>query len=596
MLVFPVKAQAEDVDLEKIVISASRVQENYNNISRKVDVITAKDIENAAASSPADVLRKINSVDIKDYGGPGAAKTVQIRGSTSSQVLIMMDGRPINNAHGGDVDLNTIPVENIARIEAVRGGASSLYGSSAMGGAINIITKKAPKKGARTTFTTSFGTYRTYLEQLTHGAGIGPFSYLITGDYKSSQGIRDHNEYTAKNASLKLGYEFSEDNAITLNSGFHKSNYEPPGSLTFPDYSDYQQQLKRFFDFYWNAKLFDVIGIFLRGYENYDRMEFTENPMPLDKSTHVTKTRGWELQLDYKPFEFYRVIGGFNYVGNYDDSNVTRKHEYLLRAGYLQNQLEFLQGRLKSDFGARMDNYSNFKLQINPNINLLYKPSPKTRIRLSHSRSFRVPTFSDLYWPNDGWTEGNANLIPEKGKSYDFEIEKDIQDKVTLRLGYFRNDFSNMIKWDTDSTGLLWKPQNISKASIQGVEFESNIRFLENFQFKTGYTFQRPMSGNTGKFLTYQPQYKINNSLEYDNLSGTRVSLQADFVNREFFNEENTGYLKRYFILGMDASQKIGRYTTFFMSVDNMANAQYRTQNDYPMPGFSITGGLKLEI
>ena len=142
---------AEDILLEKIVVTPSRSEASYKTVSQKVDVITAKEIETAAVSNPSEALEQISSINIKDYGGPGAKKIINIRGSTEKQVLVMMDGRPLTNAHSGDIDLSTIPVENIEKIEVVYGPASGLYGSSAMGGVVNIITKNPPRKGFKTT-------------------------------------------------------------------------------------------------------------------------------------------------------------------------------------------------------------------------------------------------------------------------------------------------------------------------------------------------------------------------------------------------------------------------------------------------------------
>ena len=144
------KSQAGDIELDKIVVTPSRIEESYGDTCRNVDVVTSKDIESSGSGNVAEALTDITSVNMRDYGGPGASKTIRMRGSTASQVLVLVDGRPVNNPRDGETDLNSIPLDNIERIEVVHGPASSLYGSQAMGGTVNIITRKPPKKGQKT--------------------------------------------------------------------------------------------------------------------------------------------------------------------------------------------------------------------------------------------------------------------------------------------------------------------------------------------------------------------------------------------------------------------------------------------------------------
>ncbi len=339
---------AQDIDLERIVISPSRIEESYGDISRKVDVITSKDIESSSAKDIAEVLTEITSVNISNYGGLGATKTIRMRGSSAAQVLVLVDGRPLNNPRDGEVELSNIPLENIDRIEVMHGPASSLYGSAAMGGTVNIITKKPPKEKQKTEFTTSFGTFRTYIERLSHGGRVSKLGYLITGEYQSSDGFRDNSEFNAKDFNTKFEYELNDNNNLTLNSGFYRSKMGTPGKITDFDIDDKQKNLKNFFDLNWSFNPDDRTGLSTKIYQSYDRLEFMENSnispldtaMPLDKTIHTTKARGIDLQFSKQLFENYQGICGFNYISNHNDSTASAKHEYIVRAGYLENRLD----------------------------------------------------------------------------------------------------------------------------------------------------------------------------------------------------------------------------------------------------------------
>jgi len=592
-LVSPVKAQSDDVDLDKIVVTPSRTEESYKSAIQKVDIITAGEIESSQAENPAKVLEEISSVTIKDYGGPAAAKYISMRGANSKQVLVMIDGRPVNSAHSGDADLGTIPVDNISRIEVVHGPVSGLYGSSAMGGVVNIITKEPPKKGFQTSIYSGFGTFRSYTEKLNHGGRFGKFGYFVSGDYKSSQGSRDHSEYSAKNSNIKMEYTFTDTGKITFNSGFSRSDSELPGPKTNRTLDDYQKWLKRFFDITWKAKLWDKLGISLKTYENHDRLEYTNTPVPLDRDVHVTKKRGEDLQFDYQLFDFDKLLFGFNYVGNFDDSSKTKKHKYNVKSVYFQNQMELFK-KLKIDFGARVDDYSNFGTETTPNISLSYEINDNTRIQGLYGSSFRAPTFSDLYWDSPT-SKGNPDLMPERGKSYEFGIEQRFFNNLIVDLAYFRNDFKNMINWQQGADS-IYRVQNVSKANIQGVELNSNLALNQNFDLNLEYTYQRPMNRNLHKYLNDQPQYKVNASFGYHNAKGLKLNLKWQFVNRKFSNETNSLYVKRYFLLGLDASKKLNQYATIFVSMDNLTNRTYEVVKNYPMPGFSVDGGLKFEF
>jgi len=260
-LMLPHKAQAGDVELDKIVVTPSRVEESYGEISRKVEVITSQDIEDSQAEDLPQALDNITSVDVDSYGGLGSTKSLSIRGSSAAQALVMMDGRPINNPRDGQVEWSNIPLDNIDRVEVMYGPASSLYGSAAMGGTVNIITKRPPKKGQKTELYSSFGTYRTYAERLNQGARLGKFGYLITGGYQSSAGFRANSAFNAKDCNLKFEYGPNDFNALALNTGFYTSKVGTPYKITTPDLDDKQKNLKRFFDFNWQLKPADKISI-----------------------------------------------------------------------------------------------------------------------------------------------------------------------------------------------------------------------------------------------------------------------------------------------------------------------------------------------
>jgi outer membrane cobalamin receptor len=589
-------SQAEDVELERIVVAPSRIEQFYGEVGRKIDVISKQDLKNLAPKDISEVLEDIPSVNISDYGSLGAKKIITMRGSTEKQVLIMVDGRPINNPRSGDIELNTIPLDNIERIEVLRGPASSLYGSSAMGGVVNIITKQPPEKGQKTKLLSSFGTFRTYQETLSHGGRFSNFGYQINSSYQSSEGYRDNAEFNAKDVNSKLIYERNPENKLTLQGGFYKDKLGTPGTITSPDLNDKQIDRKNFFDLQWEVKPWQDkdIELSMRTYQNYDRLEFIETPEPLDKTTHTTKSRAINLNFNQAVTRIYRAIWGFDWTENLNDSTASAKHEYTVRAGYLENQLDLFKN-LKINFGARLDDYSNFGTEINPNFSLVYEFSQNTKLHSLIGRSFRAPTFNDLYWPLSGSSAGNPNLRPEEGITGEFGIEKRFSKFLKIELTYFRSDYNNLIQWQ-EGTDNIYRPQNISSAIIQGVEQKFKIEPFDNLDVDMGYTYLRAKDDKTHKYLTYQPKYKVNFSINYKGFSGFKIGLKGEFVDRRFDNATNTIYVKRYYVLGVKLSKDISKRLNLFLKIDNLLNKKYQSRRNYPMPGFSITTGMKLDF
>lgn len=591
--------RAEDVGLEKIVITPSKIQESYGTVARKIDIITADDIERSSSKDVAEALQRLSSVNISSYGGLGASKTMRMRGSTGSQVLVMIDGRPLNSPRDGEIDLSTIPLANIERIEVMHGPASSIYGSSAMGGAVNIITKRPPEEKTHTELSTSFGTFRTYNELLAHGGRIADAGYLVSTEYQSSEGFRDNSEFNARSANAKIEYTPTEESLLTFNASFFNSNLGTPGLISSPDTDDKQDVLKNSQDITFHLGNDERAGITAKAYQNYDKLAFSENSagsifdIAQNKYTHTTVVRGLELQADKQLLENDKLILGVTYTVNTNDSTVSAKHKYSVKAGYLENHLSFFD-RLHFTLGARFDDYSNFGTETSPSAGVSYQPIEKVKIHGLIARSFKAPTFNDLYWPDEGWVKGNPNLTPEKGITSEFGVSAEPVKNIFFDLTYYRNNYDQLISW-AETQG-VWMPQNVNSALIDGVEFESAVSFLKVFTLETGYAFLHARDDKAQKFLIYQPKHKAHCLLRYRPSGKSCVEMRGEFTDKRYHDQENSVKVKRFFTLGLSATHTIKPGFTYFMAIDNLLNYNYQVIKDYPASGFSVSNGIKIEF
>ena len=593
-------ARAEDVELDKIVVTPSRIEESSGDVGRTVDVVTSSDIEKSGAQDLAGALTDLTSVDISNYGGPNAVKSIRMRGSTAAQVLVLMDGRPINNPRDGEVDLSSIPLDNISRVEVMHGPGSSLYGSSAMGGVVNIITKNPPKEGQKAELYSSFGTARTYVERMLYGAKVSKLGFLVSGGYQSSEGFRENSELSAKDCNLKLGYELNGENNVSFNSGFYTSKVGVPGPTSSVDTDDKQNTLNRFFDLNWKFQPDEQAGLLVKAYQNYDRIEFLENSSdgwnPANKKDiQSTIVRGLDLQFNKQLLDIYKIVCGFNYVKNMNNSTTSAKHEYNVASGYLENRLDLFDNKLNVNLSARLDDYSNFGTQINPSLDLLYKINDAIKFHGLISRAYRVPTFNDLYWPDEGWAKGNINLKPEKGIVGEMGFDTRINKYLTSGLTYYRSNYKQLIQWSDNGSG-VWQPMNVSSAVINGLEFENKIFILNNLDLNINYTYMVAKDEKTHKYLVYQPEQKIDSSLKYNDHKGLTVELKGQFTGIRYGDAGNDIKVKSFYVFGLNVSKKFKSGITCFGYIDNLLNRKYQVQDGYPSPGFSLTGGIKAEF
>ena len=221
------------LDIGKIVITPTRSEALISTIPASVSLITQKDIENSGADSIPEVLKSQAGLVVKDYMGNGKTVNIDMRGfgeTGLSNVLVLIDGRRVNQIDLSGVDWTQIPLEQIERIEVIRGSASVLYGDNATGGVVNIITKEGIDKPSVET-SISYGSYSTHKENVNFSGSIPEFSYSGQASYKDGNGYRENNSLLTKDFGINLAYKILDSLKLSLISGYHRDSYGMPGAL-----------------------------------------------------------------------------------------------------------------------------------------------------------------------------------------------------------------------------------------------------------------------------------------------------------------------------------------------------------------------------
>jgi len=587
-------ASEEGVDLGNIVVTPSRIGEAYRYATQDINVVDEGQIAQSGAHDSTEILGTLPSVDVLGYGGLGSTQSIQIRGATSSQVLTLIDGRPVNSPRDAMTDFNQIPLSNIERIEVLRGPASSMYGSSAVGGVVNIITKSGKEK-METSFSNIAGSFDTRITSFTHGYKVNNVDYFISWDNISSEGIRANADYKSNNVATKVGYQFDPDNHIGIASGYYNARAGTPGLLSNEDLNDRQNTAKDYIDLTYTGKILEDQDILIKLFRNRDRLEFIETQDPLDKTSHQTWVYGLDAQVSQRISEMLRLALGITGQDSTIDSTSSGKHEYNLKGAYVDSEFSW-EDILVFKLGARWDDYSNFGDRISPSASLAVWLSKRLKLHALVGQSFRAPTFNDLYWPREdggiwGGVEGNPHLGPEKATSFEAGFSLYYK-RLTADITLFKTNYRDLIEWASDATE-WWRPENVSAATIQGVDINTEYRIADPLKVNFNYTYTESQNRHTKKWLIYRPRHLYKLGVAYAPVEKLKLGMNAIYKTKRFHDKENTVFLKQYAVVNFDCSYAVRPSFEIVFEVKNLFDRTYQEERDYPLPGRAFYGGIR---
>lgn len=588
--------QESALDMGRIIVTASKFEQAYRNSTQNISIIDKYEIESSGAEDVAEILDLLPSVNIIDYGSYGSTKTVHTRGASNSQVITLLNGRVINTPRDGVADLNQIPLNNIERIEVLRGPASSIYGANAVGGVINIITRQGKEK-MFTELNIKSGSFLTNSMDFANGWKIGKWDYFVTTNIIESEGHRDNSDYRKQNYDLRLGYEINSGNKLTFESGYVTSEVGTPGRNSDVDMDDRQEQFKNYFDLTWKGSCWEDSKVLLKLYQNLDRLEFTESLSPvLDKDTNQTKVYGTDFQLSQTWFKVFRTSLGLSGQKNLLNSSTSAKHDYNLRAAYAETELDLFKD-LSVKGGLRIDDYSNFENKTSPSASFSWWFFDKIKTHGLLAKSFRAPTFNDLYWPREDWgvwggVEGNPSLKPETATSREIGAGTLLFDKIEADITYFHNKFKDMITWAMDDA-YWWRPSNVNTAVIKGVETSLTCQVNKDLKLNLNYTRLSATDTATNKWIIYRPRHQYKGSISYNFNDKLNCYLAGKYLSKRYTTDTNSRFLKSYFAADANVSYKVTKFGEITLTVNNILDRDYQEEEDYPMPGTSFMLGTK---
>jgi vitamin B12 transporter len=489
--------------LEPIVVTATRAETPLKEVSPAVTVITQEDIQDQQAETMAEALRNVPSLDVVQNGSRGTTTSVFIRGAESDQTLVLIDGVEVNSVTLGAFDFSTLTTENVDRIEIVRGGGGTLYGSQAVGGVINIITKKG--EGPPTaSVSAEGGNGATHREVLSFSGSQGIVGFSGAVAYVDAAGFRPFNDgYRNFATNLRLDGSPIPQGALR---GFFRYSGAETGLFNNKNYLGIPDPNARQLDDFvlvkgeWehaplDAFSYRVAGAYVKDNQRFfdepdqfDPVDFTVSRIPIEMKTgEFQGNYSWrELSITTFGFEFEEKSADVRSNSNFGPSAFNKSRTNL--AYYLQERLRLLHERLFLTGGFRVDDNEDFGTQVTPSWSLAYLiPETGTKLKGGFAAGFRAPNFNELFFPNFG----NPQLGAEESSEWDVGFEQNLWgQRLSLETVYFSRRVKGLIE------GLLvsldpfkFEAQNVGRADIQGVEVIPVLRVLPGLTLSGNFTF-----------------------------------------------------------------------------------------------------------
>ncbi len=599
-----------DYQAKDITVTAERIPSEKMETPADTTVITADEIAENHYKDAAEALANVPGV-VMTNGSNGSEQIIRINGD--ERVVVLVDGERMNDDNGSmsraSATLTRVPAaRDIERIEVVRGGGSALYGSDAIGGVVNIITKK-PAKGQQTSIDLQTGSWRTHRYSIkTQGKTDTGFSYLVSGgidrrgfmDYVDEHGNSrrmTHSDYRNDDGYIKLAQNLGHDDSLT--ASFHHYSQDANRwyrSATATEFSASSKHRALLNDASLTYRFQEKSALpgFVRYYNHFKTVDFS--------GKFHTRLQGLEAQQGWQLDPRNKFIAGFdwrhslssNTGSGYTDKGITNTGVYLQDTMALAPKWTFVPG-------VRMDHHDEFGTHWSPKAALNYRADQATRAFASWGRVFKAPTADDLFYNVDygswGSYKGNPNLKPESGHTESIGVSHAFGKNTMLDATYFWSKLSDAIEWAApDDTN--WKATNVEWEKKHGLNLRWTQTLSKNldYDFAYTYTYTKTPDSNTSStaaFLKNNSQPNAYQAGLHYHEGAWAVNMTARMVtglNRAFYGEKN------YTLLDLRTEYHANDALTLYLNGLNLTDEAYSeyTGLRYPAPGRYIGVGMNL--
>lgn len=594
------------IHLNSVVVSANKIEVNRNSVPLTISIIDREQIESSSESALLPVLSEqvpglfVTEKGITGFGvSTNAAGAINIRGvGSGNKVLVLFDGQPQWAGLFGHSLPDTYVASDVEKVEVIRGPGSLLYGSNAMGGVINIITRRHRQDGRRTQARVMYGSYNTRKFMINNGYNVGKFSSFISVNHDRTDGHRDRSDFQITNGFLNLGYQFSPSYKLKGEMSLAKSKFQNPGKLSDPIF-DNKMDIFRGTTSLGLENHYDKASGALQLFYNWGNHEINDGYYTGQQPKDYL-FRSHDRNLGVLFYESFRLFDGNNFTIGVDYKNWgghawnagnDGKNQEIINtsvnetAGYIIMQQDFFE-KIGVNAGIRYEHNSSFGGVWVPQAGVTFRPFSGNVWKASLSRGFRSPNIRELYM----FKPKNPDLKPENMMNYEVSVGQSfLEGRLSAELTAFYIDGKDMIR----VARIDGKPLNVNTGSFtnKGIEAEMRYQIRKNLSFHTNYSFldqSKPIPG--------APKHKLYVGSSYSPGKFTfNLALQSVFG---LYTDETCQQQEDYTTLNAKVSYHWGatreKGVDLFLKGENLTAARYSINDGFPMPKATFMGGIQV--
>ncbi len=588
----------DSIGLNEVVVTGSKIEISRKLVPLSVSQISKQDIE---STGQLNILPALNSfvpgifVTERNILGFGVSNTgaglITMRGVSSSpntDVLILIDGHPQYQGIFGHPLADAYVASDVEKVEIIRGPASILYGSNAMAGVINIITKQQHDDGMKINLGASYGSYNTQKYFGTIGYKKDKLSLFASLNHDQTDGIRTNTDFHINNAYVKLGYDINDQ--LTLTADYSKANYtaNDNGPVNMPP-MPYNIDINRGKASLSLENKFEDSEGGLSFYHNFGTHDTNDS---INGKFHSTDSNdGAMLYQTFKLSSGTNITLGVDFKEYGGISNQGYRHDSLFAidelAGYAYAQ-QTLFDKLTVSGGLRLENNSKFGNVLIPLFGLNYNLTDNTTFKGSVSQGYRSPTIMELYLYNP-----NPDLRPESLVNYEISwLQSLFNNHLNLELTAYKAVGSNLIQ--VVGLGFTAQRENVGSFNNQGIEFSARYVVNRHLQFHANYSYL-----NSDRIIIAAPRQQLNLGGNYTyKIWG--LNLSAQYIDKFYSALSIPPYTTiqepDYLMLDARLTVRPMKYLELFISGNNLLNQQYEVNYGYPMPGINFNTGFNVRF
>jgi vitamin B12 transporter len=613
-------AEPPEPVLPPVFVTSTRTEIPLEQVTTSASVITAKDIQAQEAETVLELLRRVPGLDVVQTGSRGTTASVFIRGSESDHVLILIDGVEVNSTTMGDFKFAHLTTENVERIEILRGAGGTLYGSQAIGGVINIITKRGSGP-VEAGISLEGGNGWTNRQVLTLQGEAGKLGYSFSAAHIDSDGFRKVNDdYRNLSTSARLDYRLTEDMGLKgifrfakadvglFNNNNFASQPDPNAREATTQYLgklEWEQKIFKNWDYRISGSMFKEN---IKDTDDVDECTFLGSPCDFGRTSDRFRPRTdtGEFQTNYRFDDWSTTTFGVEYKRRSADTSDGIDEGIRNMGYYLQEQLQFLDKRLIMIPGIRFDDNQSFGTEWTPSVSAAYLfREIGTKLKAGYAQGFKAPTLNELFFPPAFGCPafGNPNLDPEKSWELNAGVEQDVlAERIKMGATYFHREVKDLIEGRPipgDPSG-CFRAVNVGSARFDGVETMLRIQIFAPLSLDTQYTFLN--WSTAGGILPRRPKHRGSVSLNYlqdglnMNIAAIIVGRRDDFrAESPFGNTTSPGYARVDLASSYALPWRTAwvKQTSVFGKIENLFNKKYEEVDGFRARPFNFLLGMR---